>query len=142
MRGTTILAVIVALCLPTLLIAQERVLNDSDAEFVINLRNADISVLAEQVSEITERTLVIDPALGGDVTVISAKPLTQAGVWQLFQSMLRVRGFVAVDAGVIWEIVPEDEALSKPGGNPITGRAGEQDVITKLVPLERLPSAE
>lgn len=142
MRGTTILAMIVALCLPTLLIAQERVLNDSDAEFVINLRNADISVLAEQVSEITERTLVIDPALGGDVTVISAKPLTQAGVWQLFQSMLRVRGFVAVDAGVIWEIVPEDEALSKPGGNPITGRAGEQDVITKLVPLERLPSAE
>lgn len=142
MRGPTILAMIVALCLPTLLIAQERVLNDSDAEFVINLRNADIGVLAEQVSEITERTLVIDPALGGDVTVISAKPLTQAGVWQLFQSMLRVRGFVAVDAGVIWEIVPEDEALSKPGGNPITGRAGEQDVITKLVPLERLPSAE
>lgn len=142
MRGPTILAMIVALCLPTLLIAQERVLNDSDAEFVINLRNADIGVLAEQVSEITERTLVIDPALGGDVTVISAKPLTQAGVWQLFQSMLRVRGFVAVDAGVIWEIVTEDEALSKPGGNPITGRAGEQDVITKLVPLERLPSAE
>ncbi len=142
MRRTAIFAMLIALCMPAMLAAQARVLDDRDAEFVINLRNADIAVLAEQVSEITARTLVIDPALGGEVTVISAQPLTQAGVWQLFQSMLRVRGFVAVDAGVIWEIVPEDEALSKPGGNPLTGRAGEQDVITKLVPLDRLPSAE
>ncbi len=122
--------------------AQPRVLDDSDAAFVINLRDADIAVLAEQVSEITERTLVINPGLSGDISVISANPLTQAGVWQLFQSMLRVRGFVAVDAGVIWEVVPESEALSRPGGQPLGGRAGAQDVITKLVPLDRLPAAE
>lgn len=142
MRVQAKLLIIVALCLPTFLIAQERILENSNPEFVINLRKADIGVLAEQVSEITDRTLVIDPALSGEVTVVSANPLTQAGVWELFQSMLRVRGFVAVDAGVIWEVVPETEALTKPGGSLITGRAGEQDFITKLVPLERLPSAE
>jgi general secretion pathway protein D len=128
--------------LPSLLSAQGTALDDAAADFTINLRNAEISVLAEQVSEITERTLVINPGLAGNVTVISAKPLTQAGVWSLFQSMLRVRGFVAVEAGVIWEIVPEAQSVTKAGTLPPGGRAGDQDVVTKLVPLDRLPSAE
>jgi len=142
MRQPFILVMILALCLPVLVAAQTQVLDDVKADFVVNLRKTDIAVLAEQVSEITERTLVIDPGLTGEVTVISTNPLTQSGVWQLFQAMLRVRGFVAVDAGAIWEVVPETEALAKAGGQPITGRAGEQDVITKLVQLDRLPSAE
>jgi general secretion pathway protein D len=122
--------------------AQAIALDDSEAEFIVNLRNAEISVLAEQVSEITERTLIIDPNLTGSVTVISSKQLTQAGVWSLFQSMLRVRGFVAVESGVVWEVVPETQSVSKGGTIPPGGRAGDQDVVTKLVPLDRLPSAE
>lgn len=110
-------------------------------EFVINLRNADISVLAEQVSEVTGRTLVIDPALSGNVSVISSEPLTEAGVWALFQSILRVRGFVAVESGVVWEIVTEADARTK-GMTLNNALAGSQDVVTKLLPLDRLPSAE
>lgn len=136
------LMMLVIMLLPTALWAQGIALEDTKTEFVVNLRNAEISVLAEQVSEITQRTLVIDPNLAGNVTVISATPLTQAGVWSLFQSMLRVRGFVAVESGVIWEIVPEGQSVAKGGTIPPGGRAGDQDVVTKLVPLDRLPSAE
>ncbi len=81
MRRLTAHLVLLVFLLPSALWAQ---LDNAKADFVINLRNAEISVLAEQVSEITERTLVINPGLAGDVTVISAKPLTQAGVWSLF----------------------------------------------------------
>lgn len=115
---------------------------DEDERFVVNLRNAEITVLAEQVSEITSRTLVIDPALTGPVTVVSAEPLTSAEVWSLFQSILRVRGFVAVESGVIWEVIPEAEARAKGGTLTGAGRAGDQDVVTRLLPLERLPSEE
>lgn len=142
MRMIAFFLVLMTGLLPSVLSAQSAVLNDDKADFVINLRNAEISVLAEQISEITDRTLVINPGLTGDVTVISAKPLTQAGVWSLFQSMLRVRGFVAVEAGVIWEIIPETQSIAKGGTIAPGGRAGDQDVITKLVPLDRLPSAE
>ena len=110
----TVLALIVTL-LAAPMSAQTIALDDSKAEFIVNLRNAEISVLAEQVSEITQRTLIIDPNLTGSVTVISSKQLTQAGVWSLFQSMLRVRGFVAVESGVVWEIVPETQSVSKGG---------------------------
>ncbi|SLN12937.1 Type II secretion system protein D precursor [Roseivivax jejudonensis] len=112
-----------------------------DGDFVINLRNADISALAEQVSEITARTLVVDPALAGEVTVISAEALSQAGVWELFQSILRVRGFVAVESGVVWEIVSEADARTK--GMPVGGvLSGRQDTTTRIVELDRLPAEE
>ena len=107
--------------------------------FVINMRGLDIRSFAEQVAAITGRTLVLDPQLVGDVTVVSAEPLDLEGVWTLFQSVLRVRGFSAVPNGSIWQVVPEAEARA--GATDGTG-AGAQDVVTRLVPLLRLPSAE
>lgn len=53
---------------------------------------------------------MLDPGLAGDVTVVSAEALDEAGVWSLFRSILRVRGVVAVQAGTIRQVVPEAEA--------------------------------
>ncbi|SFD70234.1 general secretion pathway protein D [Sulfitobacter brevis] len=111
--------------------------------FVINLRDADISVLVEQISEITGRTLVLDPGLIGDVTVVSAQALDKEGVWSLFQSILRVRGFTAVQAGTIWQVVPEAEARTVSGPTMAeTPFVGGQDVVTEMLRLNRLPAAE
>ena len=140
-RVLGIIALLIAL-LPSAAVAEDAPLDDTDASFVVNLRDAEISLLAEQISEITDRTLVIDPNLTGNVTVISAKKLTKAGVWSLFQSMLRVRGYVAVESGALWEIIPEAESVARGGAVPPDGRAGDQDVVTELVPLARLPSTE
>jgi general secretion pathway protein D len=109
--------------------------------FVINLRNADISLLAEQVSEITGRTLVLDPNLSGEVTVVSQQSLDSEGVWALFQSILRVRGFAAVETGAVWQVVPELDARTKGSPEQIL-TPGSQDVVTRLLRLNRLPAAE
>ncbi len=114
---------------------------DAAGTFVINLRDADISVLAEQVSKITNRTLVMDPGLAGKVSVVSAEPLDSAGVWALFQSILKVRGFVAVEAGTIWQVVPADQARTI-GNSNAPGPQGSADVVTRLLRLKRLPAAE
>lgn len=111
--------------------------------FVINLRDADISALVEQISDITGRTLVLDPGLTGEVTVVSAEALDQEGVWSLFQSILRVRGFVAVQAGTIWQVVPEAEARTVSGPlSTESAEPGSQDFVTEMLRLNRLPSAE
>ena len=111
--------------------------------FVINLRDAEVSILVEQISEITGRTLVLDPGLTGDVTVVSAQALDQEGVWSLFQSILKVRGFIAVQSGTIWQVVPEGEARTVSGPTlGESGSAGSQDFVTEMLRLNRLPSAE
>lgn len=130
-RHLTCLTLSTALALPAS--AQE--------SFVINLRDAEIGVLAEQVSEITGRTLVLDPGLSGDVSVVSAEPLDEDGVWALFQSILQVRGFVAVQSGTAWQVVPESRARTI-SGSTANAEAGSQDFVTVMQRLDRLPSAE
>jgi general secretion pathway protein D len=135
LRHIAALALAVLLMLPAPVRAQET--------FVINLRDADISLLVEQISEITGRTLVLDPGLVGEVTVVSAEALDKEGVWSLFQSILRVRGFVAVQAGSIWQVIPEAEARTASGPNlGEEAIAGSQDFVTEMLRLNRLPSAE
>jgi general secretion pathway protein D len=119
--------------------AQE--LADEGATFVINLRDADIRALSEQVSEITGRSLILDPTVTGNVTVISAQPLTQAGVWDLFQSVLRVQGFAALRAGSVWRVIPQAN-VREAGGELADGvGTGRFDVVTRLVRLENFPAA-
>lgn len=110
------------------------------ATFVINLRDADIRTLSEQVSEITGRTLVLDPNVSGTVTVISTEPLNVDGVWELFQSVLAVQGFAALPSGKLWRIVPQ--ASIREGGGVIesNGDVGRLDVITRLVQLKNFPA--
>ncbi len=125
--------------------AQEAGTQDSGTQdlgtFVINLRDADIRVLAEQVSDITQRTLILDQTVTGTVTVISTQGLDRDGVWELFQSVLAAQGYAALPAGNLWRIVPQ--ASVREGGAVLgdVGTAGRLDVITRLVPLKNFPAS-
>lgn len=116
-------------------------LADSGETFVINLRDTDIRVLSEQVSQITGRSLILEPAVTGAVTVISAQPLTQAGVWDLYQSVLRVQGFAAVQAGAIWRVIAQPEVREAGGQLGDAAGGGRFDVVTRIVKLDHFPAA-
>ena len=126
----------------TLLAPQAGRAQDTAPEtFVINLRDADIRVLAEQVSDITDRTLVLDQSVSGNVTVISTQSLDRDGVWELFQSVLAAQGFAAIPTGTLWRIVPQ--AAAREGGAVLesNGQTGRLDVITRIIPLHHFPAA-
>jgi general secretion pathway protein D len=110
------------------------------ADVVINMRGVEIADVADQISRITGRTLILDPAVKGAVTVTSATPLTKAGVWELFQSVLRANGFSAVRSGRAWRIVPAANAV-RDGGVP-SRAAGGQELVTRMVRLSNVPSAD
>ncbi|MDP3403151.1 MAG: type II secretion system secretin GspD [Brevundimonas sp.] len=108
-------------------------------DVVINMRGADIKDVAEQVSRITGRTLVLDPQVQGQVNVVSAEPLSRNGVWELFLSVLRTSGYAAARSGNVWRIVPQASIVQ--GGASETGAAvSNQQIVTRLVRLRNLPS--
>lgn len=109
-------------------------------DVVINMRGVEIADVADQVSRITGRTLILDPAVKGPVTVTSATPLTPAGVWELFQSVLRANGFAAIRSGRAWRIVPAANAVRE-GAVPSRGASGQQ-LVTRMVRLTNVPSAD
>ncbi len=111
------------------------------ADVVVNMRDVELADVAEQISRITGRTLILDPAVKGTVNVVSADPLTTSGVWELFQSVLRVHGFAVVRSGRVWRVIPQAAAVQ--GAPSIDPRDGvrAQDVVTRMIRLQNL-SAE
>ena len=110
------------------------------ADIVVNMRGVEIADVAEQISRLTGRTLILDPTVKGVVTVTSAEPLSQAGVWDLFQSVLRANGFAAVRSGRAWRVIPQATAV-RDGGVPSRG-AGGQELVTRMIRLSNVPSAD
>ena len=109
--------------------------------YLINLRDTEIQAFAEQVSDITDRTLILDPAVRGQVTVFSQEPLDAEGVWQLFQSVLRVYGYAAVPSGVGWRVVPQ-AGVNQSALQDSRARVGPEDFVTQLVNLRTLRGEE
>lgn len=110
-------------------------------DVVINMRGVEIADVADQVSRITGRTLILDPAVKGPVTVTSATPLSRDGVWELFMSVLRANGFAAVRSGRSWRIVPAANAVREGSAVPSRGASGQQ-LVTRMVRLNNVPSAD
>lgn len=125
---------------PVLVAAQTAAAPQDAADVVINMRGVEIADVADQISRITGRTLILDPAVKGVVTVTSSSPLTPNGVWDLFQSVLRANGYAAVRSGRAWRIVPAANAV-RDGGLPARGIAG-QELMTRMVRLSNVPSAD
>jgi len=109
------------------------------ADVVVNMRAVDIADVAEQISRITGRTLILDPSVKGVVNVTSAEPLSVDGVWDLFQSVLRVHGFAAVRSGRAWRIIPQASAVRDAGAG---GRVSGQDVTTRMIRLYNVSSEQ
>lgn len=110
------------------------------ADVVVNMRDVDIATVADQVSRITGRTLILDPTVKGNVTVTSAQPLSPMGVWELFLSVLRANGFAAVQSGRSWRIVPAASAV-RDGGAPSRSSSG-QALVTRMIRLSNVPAAD
>ena len=68
----------------------------AQAQYVLNLREADIRAFIQEAARVTGRTIIIDPQVQGRVTVVTDRPLSRSEYFELFLSTLRGSGFVAV----------------------------------------------
>ncbi|NTZ42460.1 type II secretion system secretin GspD [Altererythrobacter sp. SALINAS58] len=100
---------------------------------VVNMRDVDIADVAQQISRITGRTIILDPSVTGTVNVTSSAPLSPAGVWELFVSVLRGQGYAVVRNGRAWRVIPQATAVREPAGGAVSGR-----VVTRLISLRNL----
>lgn len=76
----------------------------------LNFVNADIEGVVKVMSEITGKNFVVDPRVKGTVTIVSAKPMNRALVYDVFLSALRMQGFAAVEDRDIVNVLPEADA--------------------------------
>ncbi|WP_413676609.1 type II secretion system secretin GspD [Pantoea dispersa] len=102
-----------------------------------SFRNAEIGEFINTVSKNLNKTIILDPAVKGFISVRSEESLDAEQYYQFFLSVLDVYGFAVIDMknGVL-KIVPSKNAKS--GVIPLSKngeiRAGDE-LITRVVPL-------
>ncbi|HRQ66512.1 MAG TPA: type II secretion system secretin GspD [Xanthomonadaceae bacterium] len=108
----------------------------------LNLRDADIHVLIDTVSEITGRNFIVDPRVEGRVTVVSARPMPTDEIWETFVGVLRVHGYVALESGRMWRILPEPVARQDGAPLPSAARVGADELVTRIIELDHVAALE
>lgn len=106
----------------------------------LNLKDADILSLVELVAEATGRSFIVDPRVKGTVNVISPGPLDKDALYQVFLSVLKVNGFVAVPSGSMTKILPDTSARTEAAFGTAPEARGDAPA-TRVIKLENVPAA-
>lgn len=117
-------------------------LTPASAQYVLNLREADIRAFVQDAARVTGRTFILDPAVQGRVSVVTERPLSRSEYFELFLSTLRTNGFVAVPAaGGALRIQPVAGASSSAqlGGSR---RASPSGFVTEIFRVRHIDPAQ
>ncbi len=76
----------------------------------LNFVNAEIDAVARTIAVITGRNVVVDPRVKGNMTLVTAAPVTPAMALRQFAAQLRTQGFALVESAGLYLVVPEAEA--------------------------------
>jgi general secretion pathway protein D len=112
-------------------------------EITMNFQNVDIPVLAKFISEITGKNFLVDESVRGKISIISPSKVTPDQAYQIFQSVLQLKGFTTQQAGQIIKIIPSRNVRQ---AAPVTEsqqpfvQSGDE-YVTRLIKLRNVDAA-
>lgn len=107
----------------------------------IDFKDVELPVFIRFVSNITGKNFAFDEKVGGKVTVISPKEISQEELYELFLSVLQFKGFTAIPSDNLIQIIPLSDA--KQSWTPVLTEEGKgEGFVTRLIPLEFLNANE
>jgi general secretion pathway protein D len=130
-----VLSLMIALCLGAGA-AQAQEPTSRDAAMRINLKDVEISQVADAVAEITGKNFVIDPRVKAKVSFVTNKSMQPQQLYQTFLALLKVHGFAALETGDLVEIVPVNMVRDR-AQRVISNQIGDADEwVTEVISLK------
>jgi len=113
----------------------------------IDFNNVDINVFIKFMSKLTGKNFVVDNRVKGNVTIISPTKISIKDAYRVFESVLEINGFSAVEAGSVIKIVPAPNAKGDNLDTRLVTDSDEKEtmddrVVTRLIPLEYAKAEE
>jgi general secretion pathway protein D len=115
----------------------------SAAPVTLNLKEVEINALVESMSTLTGKNFIVDPRVKGRVTIISAKPMDERELYEVFLSALGVHGFAAIPSGKVIKIVPVAGAKQEniPTVDQRSGAEPDQ-IVTRVIQVQNVSAAQ
>jgi len=99
-------AVFLFVTLPPSFVEAQKGKKQESKEVSLDFINVDLPVLVKLVSELTGKNFVIDEKVRGKVSIISPKKIPVSRVYEVFLSVLELKGLTVVKSGDIHQIRP------------------------------------
>lgn len=73
---------------------------------VLNFNDVDISTMVKFISDLTGKNFIMDDRVKGKISVFSPAKLTTEEAFNVFTSVLELKGFTILQAGRVYKVVP------------------------------------
>jgi general secretion pathway protein D len=108
-----------------------------------NFKDAEIGQVIEAVTAATGKTIIPDPRIRAQVTMLSQTPMAPEAFYEAFLALLSVHQFVAVESGGIIKIVPDANQRQMPNQDlPGRIREGSEELVTQVVAVQNVNAAQ
>jgi general secretion pathway protein D len=89
--------------------------SEEKKDIYLNFENTDLLSFINYMSELKKINLIPDKALeGAKISLTIRDPLTLAGAWKVFLTVLEMAGFSIIKVGEVYKIIPKDQKLLQP----------------------------
>jgi general secretion pathway protein D len=111
-------------------------------EVLLNFQAADIQAVVKAVSQMTNRNFLLDPRVKGQITIISARPMTAGAAYQVFLSALKAQGFTAVEGFGAVRVIPTGEAKLSADVSAVEKPAGGEQIVTHVAAVQHVSATQ
>ena len=107
----------------------------------MDFTDVDLPVLIKFISEQTKKNFIFDERVQGKITIISPRRISLDEAYNVFLSVLHVKGFATVEQENTIKIVPLREIKQEDLPTDFGGEPGAR-IITRLIPLQYIDTAD
>ncbi|WP_019042756.1 type II secretion system secretin GspD [Comamonas testosteroni] len=105
----------------------------------LNFTNADIEAVSRAMAAITNRNVVVDPRVKGQITLLTDKAVSPATAYQQYLAALRMQGFTVTESAGLFKVIPEADAKLQASevaiGQGARGSQGGGQIVTQIFKL-------
>ncbi|MCH7768412.1 MAG: hypothetical protein IH828_05695 [Nitrospinae bacterium] len=118
--------------------------SSSLGKVVLNFDEADLRSVIRVVGDLVGINYVLDPAVGGTVTIQTAGKISISELLPTLEQILAVNGFTMVQVGDLYRVVPVAQARQLPIATRMGSRAfpvpAEDRFIIQVIPVRFIPA--
>lgn len=115
--------------------------SNGDAAITLDFKDIELSDLIQTISALTGKNFVYDDSIRGKATIISSEKMTKDEAYQLFLTVMSIKGFTVVPTGKTHKIVATK--LARESNLPTQSTASNQDqFVTQMITLKHINAVD
>ena len=111
---------------------------------ILNFTDVDIATMVKFISDLTGKNFVMDEKVKGKISVYSPAKLSNEEAFNVFTSVLELKGFTLIQSGKVHKIVPTSAA--KQSGTKLYRSTDKipvnESYVARVITLENIPAQD